>query len=286
MTGRSARASNIVAIVIVWVAVIIALFPLYWLFVTSLKTPLEIFSDVPTLLPESPTLRNYQVILDGYDPNRGLRVPIVPVFRNSVVIALVTTFIGVSAATGAAYALVRSGVAWIRWLFLAILLMRTIPRITIAIPLFFLLQVLGLLDSIPGLVLAHLTVVTPLATFLVLSFMQDMPLEIEEAARIDGASQAQTFVRIVLPLMAPGIAVTAIFAFILSYNEFLYSLILISSPSARTLPVALSLYIQQYGIAWELLSAVGTLATLPVIAFAFLVQRYIVRGLSLGAVKG
>ena len=134
--------------------------------------------------------------------------------------------------------------------------------------------------------LTHLTVVLPLATFLMVSFMQDLPEEIEEAALVDGASRLQTFARIVLPLSAPGLAVTAIFGFILSYNEFLYSLILVSSPEVRTLPVALSLYIQQYGIVWELLSAAGTLAALPVVAFAFVIQRYIVRGLSLGAVKG
>lgn len=280
------RFQHLLSLSVVCIAVLVAIFPLYWLFITSLKNPLEIFSPTPTLIPEEPTLRNYRVILEGYDPNRGLQVPILPVFRNSVIIALVSTVVGVGVATTAAYALVRSGIAWMRWLFLAILLMRTIPRITIAIPLYLLLQKLGLLDSIPGLILAHLTVVTPLTTFLMVSFMQDLPEEIEEAARIDGASRLRTLWSVVLPLVAPGLAVAAIFGFVLSYNEFLYSVVFISSPSVRTLPVALSLYIQQYGIAWELLSAVGTLATLPVVVFAFLVQRYIVRGLSLGAVKG
>jgi ABC-type glycerol-3-phosphate transport system permease component len=270
----------------VWLAVLIAVFPLYWLFVTSLKTPLEIFSATPTLIPQDPTLENYRRIFEGYDPRRGLEVPILPVFRNSIVVALSTTTVSLLVATTAAYALVRSRIAWIKWLFLAILLMRTIPRITIAIPLYLLLQRFGLLNTVPGLVLTHLTVVLPLATFLMVSFMQDLPEEIEEAALVDGASRLQTFARIVLPLSAPGLAVTAIFGFILSYNEFLYSLILVSSPEVRTLPVALSLYIQQYGIVWELLSAAGTLAALPVVVFAFVIQRYIVRGLSLGAVKG
>jgi ABC-type glycerol-3-phosphate transport system permease component len=270
----------------IWLAVAIAIFPLLWLLITSFKSPKEIFSINPTLIPLEPTLRNYRVILEGYDPGRGLQVPILPVFRNSIVIALITTATAVIVAATAAYSLVRSGLAWIKWIFLAILFMRTIPRITIAIPLYLLLQQLGLLDSVPGLVLAHLTVVLPLATFLMVSFMQDLPTEIEEAARVDGASNMQTFIKIVLPLSAPGLAVTAIFGFILSYNEFLYSIILISSPGVRTLPVALSLYIQQYGIVWELLSAAGTLAIVPVVVFAFLIQRYIVRGLSMGAVKG
>jgi len=267
-------------------AVLFAIFPLYWLLVTSFKWTTEIFSVVPTFIPRTPTLRNYSVILSGYDPGRGLQVPILPVFRNSVVVALVSTGVAVTAAACAAYALVRSGLAWLRWLFIAILFMRTVPRITIVIPMYLVLQRLGLLDSVPGLILTHLTVVMPLATFLMLSFMQDLPQEIEEAGLVDGASKIQIFIRLVLPLAAPGLAVTAIFGFILSYNEFLYSIILISSPSVRTLPVALAMYIQQYGIVWELLSTAATLATLPVLIFSFLIQRHIVTGISMGAVKG
>jgi multiple sugar transport system permease protein len=267
-------------------AVLIAIFPLYWLLVTSFKWTKEIFTLPPTLFPQTPTLRNYSVVLSGYDPGRGLQVPILPIFGNSVIVAVVTTAIAVAVAASAAYVLVRSRLAWLKWLFLAILFMRTIPRIAIAIPLYLLLQTMGLLDSLPGLILAHLTVVLPLATFLMVSFMQDLPLEVEEAALVDGASKWQTFARVVVPLSAPGLAVTAIFGFILSYNEFLYSIILISSPSVRTLPVALSIYIQQYGIVWELLSTAGTLATIPVVVFSFLIQRHIVRGISMGAVKG
>lgn len=277
---------RIFALIGVLLAVLIAIFPLYWLLVTSFKWTTEIFSVAPTFIPLKPTLRNYSVIISGYDPGRGLQVPILPVFRNSVVVALVTTAVAVTAAACAAYALARSGLAWLRWLFFAILFMRTVPRITIAIPMYLLLQRLGLLDSLPGLFLTHLTVVIPLATFLMLSFMQDLPQEIEEAGLVDGASKMQIFIRLVLPLSAPGLAVTAIFGFIMSYNEFLYSIILISSPSVRTLPVALAMYIQQYGIVWELLSTVATLATIPVIFFSFFIQRHIVTGLSMGAVKG
>lgn len=267
-------------------AVVIAVFPLYWLLVTSLKWTTEIFSVEPTFIPREPTLRNYAVILSGYDPGRGLQVPILPVFINSIVIAILTTGVAVLVAGSAAYALVRSGLAWMRWLFLLILLMRTVPRIAIAIPMYLLLQRIGLLDSVPGLFLTHLTVVLPLATFLMISFMQDLPIEIEEAAFVDGASKFQTVRRVVLPMVVPGLAVTAIFGFILSYNEFLYSVILISSPAVRTLPVALSMYIQQYGIVWELLSTAATLATIPVVLFSFLIQRHIVTGISMGAIKG
>ena len=270
----------------VWLAVLIAIFPLYWLLATSFKWTTEIFSIKPTFIPQDPTLRNYGVILSGYDPGRGLQVPILPVFVNSIVVATLTTGVAVAVAASAAYALVRSGLAWMRWLFLAILLMRTVPRIAIAIPMYLLLQRIGLLDSVPGLLLTHLTVVLPLATFLMVSFMQDLPIEVEEAAFVDGASKTQTALRVVLPMVTPALAVTAIFGFILSYNEFLYSIILISSPSVRTLPVALSMYIQQYGIVWELLSTAATLATIPVVLFSFAIQRHIVTGLSLGAVKG
>ncbi len=189
-------------------------------------------------------------------------------------------------ATCTGYSLARKRIKIMTWAFLAILVMRTIPRISIAIPLYLVIQQLGLLDTLQGIILAHITVVLPLATFLMYSFLQDLPTELEEAALVDGASRVTAFVRVIVPLAAPGIAVTAILGFILSYNEFLYPLILVSTQKSMTLPVALSGFILEYGIKWNLLTAAGILAVLPAVVFAFIVQRHIVRGLSMGALKG
>jgi len=262
------------------------LFPFIWLLLTSLKRPVEIFAYPPTFWPRTPTLDNYMSLIAGYDPTRALKIPIVHSFMNSVVIALATAIIVVIAGAMAAYAVVRRRTPWMIAVFVGILVMRTIPRISIAIPLYLLIRRLGLVDTVPGIVLAHITLVLPLAMYMMYSFFQDLPVELEEAAQVDGASRFTTFRRIVLPLAAPGLAVTAILAFVFSYNDFLYALVLVSTERSMTLPVGLSTFIMQYGIAWELLSAAGTLATLPVILFAFFVQRYIVKGLTLGAVKG
>ena len=188
-------------------------------------------------------------------------------------------------ATLGGYSLARRRIRIMAWAVLAILVMRTIPRISIAVPLYLTISDLGLLDSLPGIVLTHITVVLPLSTFLMYSFLQDVPRELEDAAAIDGASRFATFWRVIVPLATPGIAVTAILGFIISYNEFLYSLIITSTDKSQTLPVALSEFILAYGIKWNFLSAAGILAVLPAILFAFVAQRHIVRGLSLGAVK-
>ena len=161
--------------------------------------------------------------------------------------ALVTTVVCTAVATCAGYSLARRRVRLTAWAVLAILVMRTIPRISIAVPLYLSIDDLRAVDSLPGIVLTHITVVLPLATFLMYSFLQDIPAELEDAAQVDGASRLDTFVRVVVPLAAPGIAVTAILGFILSYNEFLYSLIIVSTDRSQTLPVALSKFIWRTG---------------------------------------
>jgi multiple sugar transport system permease protein len=264
---------------------VFTLSPPVWLFITSLKHPVEIFSDIPTFIPSNPTVSNYIDVIRGYSPSRGIRFPMSQLFSNSVFVALLSSFISVFVATFAAYSIARSRSKIMFLLFMIIMIMRTIPRISVAIPLYEFFQKLGLLDSIIGLSLTHITVSLPLATFLMYSFFQDLPIELEEAAQVDGTGPVGSFFRITIPLSTPGISVAAIISFIYSYNEFLYSIIMVST-KARTLPVGLSVFIQEYGIVWELLSAAGTLAIIPTVVFAFFVQKHIVRGLTMGAIKG
>jgi multiple sugar transport system permease protein len=278
-------ASRLVVPIGVTLALLYTLAPFVWLLLTSFKQPVEIFKYPPTFLPQHFTLHNYSVILRGMDPSTATSYPVLPAFLHSCIVALATTVICTVVATCGGYSLARRRIRLMLWAVGAIFLMRTIPRISIAVPLYLSIDDLGLLDTLPGIVLAHVTVVLPLATFLMYSFLRDIPEELEDAAQIDGASKFTTFTRVVVPLAAPGIAVTAILGFILSYNEFLYSLIMVSTTQSQTLPVALSKFILAYGIKWNLLSAAGILAVLPAILFAFIVQRHIVRGLSMGAVK-
>jgi multiple sugar transport system permease protein len=266
-------------------AVIYTLAPFLWLLLTSFKNPVEIFQYPPTFWPKHFTLHNYSVILHGKDESTATSYPVLEAFLHSCIVALATTTICTVVATLGGYSLARRRIRIMAWAVLAILVMRTIPRISIAVPLYLTISDLGLLDSLPGIVLTHITVVLPLSTFLMYSFLQDIPRELEDAAAIDGASRLATFTRVIVPLATPGIAVTAILGFIISYNEFLYSLIVVSTARSQTLPVALSEFILAYGIKWNFLSAAGILAVLPAVLFAFVAQRHIVRGLSLGAVK-
>lgn len=269
----------------VTLAIVYTLAPFLWLLLTSFKNPVEIFQYPPTFWPKHFTLHNYSVILHGKDEQTATSYPVLKAFLHSCIVALATTTICTVVATLGGYSLARRRIRIMAWAVLAILVMRTIPRISIAVPLYLTISDLGLLDSLPGIVLTHITVVLPLSTFLMYSFLQDIPQELEDAAAIDGASRFATFWRVIVPLATPGIAVTAILGFIISYNEFLYSLIVVSTEKSQTLPVALSQFILAYGIKWNFLSAAGILAVLPAIVFAFVAQRHIVRGLSLGAVK-
>lgn len=265
---------------------IVALFPFVWLLLTSFKIPVEILSKTPTFLPKNFTLENYGFFFTGYDPRRGLRIPIQREFINSIIIALCASGISVLAGTCAGYAVARRRKKWMMVVFMVILAMRTIPRVSIAIPLYLFIQRLGLLNTLAGVTLAHITIVLPLSMFMMYSFLSDIPITLEEATTVDGANRFQAFWYIILPLAAPGLAVTMILAFIFSYNDFLYALILVSTQEAMTLPLGLSQFILQYGIAWELMSAIGTMATVPVIVLTFFVQKHIVQGLTMGAVKG
>lgn len=266
-------------------ALVYTLAPFVWLLLTSFKNPVEIFQYPPTFFPKNFTWHNYAVILGGEDPATATSYPVMTAFAHSCIVALATTTICTVVATCGAYSLARRRIRLMVWAVVGIFVMRTIPRISIAVPLYLSINDLGLLDSLAGIVLTHITVVLPLSTFLMYSFLRDIPQELEDAAQIDGASKLKTFTRVVVPLAAPGIAVTAILGFILSYNEFLYSLIMVSTEQSQTLPVALSKFILAYGIKWNFLSAAGIVAVVPAIVFAFVVQRHIVRGLSMGAVK-
>ncbi len=284
-TGARQWSSRVLVLVGVLIALAYTLAPFVWLLLTSFKNPVEIFQYPPTFWPHHFTWHNYSVILHGEDASTSTQYPVLQAFVHSCIVALATTVICTAVATCGGYSLARHHMRLTAWAVLAILVMRTIPRISIAVPLYLSIDDLGLIDTLPGIILTHITVVLPLATFLMYSFLQDLPTELEDAAKVDGASQFATFLRVVVPLAAPGIAVTAILGFIISYNEFLYSLIIVSTDRSQTLPVALSRFILAYGIKWNFLSAAGILAVLPAILFAFAAQRHIVRGLSFGAVK-
>lgn len=261
--------------VIVLSATGVFLFPIVWLVLSSLKPPSEILE---ISLPAQPTLTNYTNVLGTFPVGRYL--------RNSVFVALSSTFVSLLLGSLAAYGFTRYRFHGRRFLLLATLLMRMLPAIAIGIPLFILFSRIRMTNTFAGLIIAHAAVQLPLVIWIMQGFLEDIPVELAEAGMVDGCNRLNVLYHILLPLATPGLAVAAIFAFLISWNDFGLSLILISTPDLLTMPVGMSNMNLMYGVRWDNLSAAAVMYIVPTIALALLLQRYIVRGLTMGAVKG
>ena len=244
---------------------------------TSLKTTADINTFPPKFL-FSPTWEHYRNVLyaAGYDfPNY---------FRNSILLSVFTSLFVVLIALPSAYSMVRMNFGQRKLLPFSMSL-RLFPPIVFAIPYYLMFQYLGLLDTITGLVLINIFLNIPLGLILMVGFLQELPYEIEESAKIDGCSVYQILWRIVLPLMAPGIASVAILTFIFSWNDYLFAVI-ISLNISTPVTLGSTMFITSWGIKWGDISAATILSILPPLLFTFFAQRYLVSGLSMGAVKG
>lgn len=270
---------NVLTYLILGLAVLVALFPLYWMVVSSFKTQVELFSVPPTLLPLRPTWEGYVDLFVNRKFGQSL--------LNSLIV--VGTSLIVSMATGslAAYSLSRFRLPWKLNAILGfwILSTRMLPPIVTIVPLFLILQALHLVNTYAGLSLVYVVFNLPFVVWMMRSFFQEIPTDLEEAGMVDGASRLGALWHVVLPLVRPGLAATAIFVIIDTYNEFLFALILTSTPEVMTMPVAAAALVGRIHVQWGAMTAGGTVAMLPILLFAFLMQRHLVRGLTLGAVK-
>jgi multiple sugar transport system permease protein len=252
------------------------LFPVFWMLLISVKAPVEQFLMPPKLL-FMPTIDNYLVALSD------------PLFlkslSNSLVVSLSATLVSLAIAAPAGYSLARFSFKGRSTLSYWILVTSMTPLLGLLLPFFVMFTQLGLYDTQVGLIIVYMILRLALSTWMVMSFVQDLPKEIEESAFIDGCSWFTTFRLIVLPLIAPGLAATAIIGFIFCWNEFAAAFIL-TGTSARTATVQLFKYMGREFIDWGPLTASGILILLPVEIFALVVQRYLIRGLTFGAVKG
>jgi multiple sugar transport system permease protein len=265
-----------------WVAVaaivLFCLFPFYWLLNISLKTGADLSgSDV---IPPNPTLDNYSSIFQSSSFTRAL--------GNSAIVSLSTTFIGVVVGSFAAYSLARLKMRFKFPLLALVLSITTFPQIAIAAPLFRLWSDIGLYDTLVGLIIPYLCFALPLSIYILVSFFKEIPKDLEEAALVDGATHFQAFRKVVVPLAAPGLATTAILTFIAAWNEFLLAFTLTSSPSARTVPVAIQQFSgsSQFEVPLGTQSAASVVISIPLIVLVLLFQKRIVAGLTAGAVKG
>ena len=272
MTDRAAR-RLLHALALILVLVILA--PFLWLLQMSFKTQAEIFA-FPPRLTFVPTLEHYRTIWDTAFRRS---------FVNSAVVAVLSTALALLFGVPGAYALSRARFRLAGSLTLWILVSRMAPPIAFTIPYFLAYRHLGLLDTRTGLVIVYLTFNLSLVVWLMRAFFDATPRSLEEAAWIDVASLGQAFARIVLPLSAPGLAATAILCFLYAWNDFFFALIL-TRTQAMTAPVAVVNFMNYEGWEWGKIAAGGTLVMLPVLAFSFVVRKFLVRGLTAGAVRG
>lgn len=254
------------------------LFPVYWQLVTSLRSDVDLFSPTVTLIPRVLTADHYEKIL-------GPSYPFLRQLRNSAVVALATTVISTLLGAMAGYALTRLRFAGRAVLARLLVYAYLAPGTILFIPIFVMMSRLGLRDNLLGLTLAYFTFTVPFATWMLMGYFRTVPIELEEAALIDGASRWQVLWRIMVPLSGPALVVAAVFAFTLSWNEFLYALVLLQKQEVMTAPVGLSAYVIGDQYYWGQMMAAAAIMSLPPIVVYLFGQRWVIAGWTAGAVK-
>jgi multiple sugar transport system permease protein len=253
-----------------------SLFPIFWIVTTSLKQRVDVYTEKPVLL--------FRVTLESY--RRVFELQNFPRYLfNSFLVAASTTFIIMYFGALGAYALTRWRFSGYNWVSLAIIAARMFPPIALLPSFFLFASRMGLVDTRQVLIFAHFTYGLPFIVFMLAGFFRQIPRDLDEAALIDGCSYLSLFNRIMLPSIAPGLAATAILSFIWSWNEFLFALVL-TRASSKTLPVVISEFIGFVQVDWQGLTAMATLLMVPSIVITFFTQRYLVKGLTAGAIKG
>ena len=265
---------------IVLAALVVTLAPVYWMITISFKAEVDQFAAPPRWFSFSPTLEHYA---DAF-----LTRSFGQFLFNSLFVAASSTLCALVLGTLAAYSLARFRLPYRldRKLALWILSTRMFPAIVTAVPLFLIMRDLRLVNTRLSLVIVYTAFNLPFVVWMMRGFFAEVPRDLEEAAMVDGDSRLGAFRRVVLPMVMPGLAATAVFCLIVSWNEFLFALVLTQTDTAMTLPVGIAGRVTQYGIKWGAMSAAAVVAIVPILAFALSVQKYLVRGLSLGAVKG
>lgn len=275
MRGKGYKNILFYAFIVVFIGIIV--FPFYYDFITSIKLPADIFGKF-SLWPRRISFESYRLVF----VNR----PFANFLMNSFVISGLTTLLSIVIASITAYAVARlhfRGKSIVLGLVLAVSMF---PQISTITPIYMFMRTFGLRDTYAGLVIPYITFALPLAIWNLATFFKEIPFELEEAAKIDGASPMQAFLRVIAPLTAPGTFTTAILVFIAAWNEYLFALTINTKDVRKTVPVAISMFQAQYTIPWGEISAATIIVTVPLIIMVLIFQRRIVAGLTSGAVKG
>lgn len=274
---RARRSLKVVAVYGTIAAVLaFFLFPYFWMVVSAFKSPGDVTAYPPVWLFE-PTLENFRELIEDMGALSAL--------RNSLIVVGISTCLALIFGSMGAYALARFNIKGKETIALEILMVRMLPPIVSVIPLFLLAQKFGLFDTYWILIAVYTLMGLPFVVWVMRVFIREIPPSIEEAALVDGCTRLQVLFRISLPLMVPGLAATVVIIFMFAWNEYLFATMLTSS-DAKTLPVMAANTVKPRGISWGLASAAGVLMSAPVVVLALLAQRYLVRGLTFGVVKG
>jgi multiple sugar transport system permease protein len=272
------RRHAVLAYAVIAVLLVVVLFPFYWMTVTSLKSEGQMRSLASMFWPDPAVLDNYRQLLRQTDFTTWV--------GNSVTVAVSSTVLATAVGTLGAYGLARLRFRGRGVMASAVLITYLVPPSILFIPLYAQIRALGLADSLAGLIAAYPSFTVPFVTWLLMGYFESIPVDLEEAALIDGATRWGAFWRIMVPLATPGVLAAALYAFTQAWNEFLYALVFITDVKQRTLPVGLSTFITGDVYGWGYLMAGAVLTTLPVIAAYIYLQKFMVEGLTAGSVKG
>ncbi len=276
MLNKLTAGQKIFAYACLLLLAIVIVFPIYYMITVSFKLPRDIYR-VPSLLPVNPTLKNYTDLITKQDFLLNI--------RNSLIVAMAATVVSVFISTLAAYSLTRLQYRGRSWVGRLILFSYLTPAALLFIPLAVIINRLQLGNTLHGLIFTYLTFAAPLSTWLLMGFFRGVPIDLEEAAMVDGATRLVSLFRILLPVIAPGIVAVSVFTFTGAWNELLLAMIFITSKDLRTIPVALQYLITGDVFRWGLIMAGAVMAAVPIMLLYYLSQRFVVAGIGAGAVK-
>jgi multiple sugar transport system permease protein len=277
--------------------------PVAWMVSSSFQPESEITSRPPHWIPHAPTMENFEAIFSAKDQvvtyeNRkrgdtatGGYIPstaknLLPSMGNSLIVAIAVVILNLLVAVPAAYALAKIRFIGRSASIYVMLTTRVIPDIALVVPFFLFVQKLGLQDNLLSLIITYLAVTVPFSIFILVSYFESLPDELDKAARVDGCSRLQTLVLVFLPLALPSLVAVVLFTFLTSWNEFLLALMFTQTPASQTMPIVVASFTSDFTISFSFINAAGVLAIVPPVIIAVLFERYIVSGLTAGAVKG
>ena len=277
-TGGRLFLSRAVLAFAVLLLIVVCLFPFLWMGLSSIKTLRELYTVPPIWFPETPSLDNYRTVLFNSNIPRY--------FLNSVIISLGSTAIAIGLAIFASYGFARFNFRGKSGYQAFVLVGQLLPTAAIIVPLFITLRYLGLVNTYLGLILVYTILTLPLSDWMLTSYCRAIPIELEEAAIIDGASRLGILFRITLPLSLPGVVAIVVYAFVTTWNEFIFALCFATDSRVKTLPIGIAEFSTEFNTDWGAVMAASVIMTLPVVALFMLLQRLFIGGLTAGAVKG